>query len=569
MTNLEISLVLKEISELMELKGENYYKFRAYRQGARQIEKLSEEITRLVQENRMRQVPRIGEGIAKTVEEVVRTGRSTLLEELRSEVPTGLRRILGIPGIGVKSSHKLFEELKISTVKELKKACEEGKIKDHPGFGEKFQQKVLEGISKLENAEKTTLLGIALPMSESIVKKILSFSEVTNAEITGSVRRRMEVVEDIDILVETTEPEKVKEHITELPAVYQVLDEKDHVLSVLNTVGIKVEFYFTTPKIFHYNLLISTGNEQHINRLMSVASKQGVKLERDGLYKNNKLIDIYSEQEVYDKINLPYIAPELREGRGEIEGAMEKNLPNVVKKSEIKGDLHIHTNWSDGASSLEDMIDIAKQYEYQYIAITDHSQSLKIASGLSKEQLEKQIEKINVLNEKNSGIRILSGVEVDILRDGTLDFHNHILEQLDFVIASIHQGFQDSGVIITKRICQAMENPYVKAIAHPTGRIIGKRKEFNLDFKKIFQKANETNTAIEINSSIDRLDLSERYLSSAKEYDVKFLINTDAHSVVALRDINYGLYVARRAWLTPEQIINTYDLNDFMTWLSD
>ncbi|ACB85386.1 DNA polymerase/3'-5' exonuclease PolX [Natranaerobius thermophilus] len=565
MTNTEISLILKEIAEILELKGENFYKIRAYRRGARNVETLSEDMTRLVQENRLRQISGIGKGIASQIEEIVRTGRSSLLEELRSEVPTGLRRILGIPGVGVKSAQKLYYQLGISSLNQLKEACEQDQIKELPGFGEKIQEKILQGISKVESSERETLLGIALPMNENIIATLEKFPEIENVETSGSVRRRKGMVQDIDLVVKTQEPKTVKEKIIDLPAVYQVLEEQKNVLSVLNTVGIRIDFYLTSEKNFYYYLFLATGSEDHIEEVANLAFQKGYELKKAGLIdkETEQGVELYSEFDLYNKLDLPYIAPELRENRGEVEKAHKDKLPSLINVKDIKGDLHIHTNWTDGAGDLQDMVDGAKNMGYEYIAITDHSKSLKIANGLSEFQLERQVEEIQKLNHELKDFTIFTGTEVDILKNGELDFSSDILRELDFVIASIHQGFNDPGDVITNRICKAMENPYVKAIAHPTGRLLGKRQGHDLDFERLFDTAVATNTALEINSSIDRLDLPEELVLQGINKGVKFLISTDAHSTESFKDIQYGVFIARRGWLSKEQVINTYGLAEF------
>lgn len=565
MSNNEIAIILKEISELMELKGENAFKSRAYSKAARTIETMSEDLTRLIQKNRLKQVSGIGSSISAEIEELVKDGRSSLLEELRSEVPTGLRRILGIPGIGVKTAQRLYYELGISSLNQLKEACEEGRIKSLPGFGEKLQQKIQRGISKVESSEKGTLLGIALPMSRNIVNTLENFPEVVRAAITGSVRRRMETVQDIDILVETDSIKVVKDRIMDLPAIYQILEEHDRVLSVLNTVGMRLDFYFTSSDLFYHHLFIATGSAEHINKVANLAESHGYSLTGAGFNdQSGGQIYLHSEEDLYSKLDLPYILPELREGRNEIDKALHYDLPDLVSCDDLRGDLHIHTDWSDGAADLEKMVKETRQKGYQYMVITDHSKSLKIANGLTEQELTRQIEEINKINANLEDFHVFTGTEVDILSDGSLDFSQELLNSLDFVIASIHQGFEDSGERITERICYAMENSAVKAIGHPTGRILGKRNGHNLDIEKIYDMAKHTNTVLEINSSIDRLDLSEEMISAAFDKDIKFLISTDAHSTTAFKDIEYGVYVARRSWLPSERIINTYELQEFI-----
>ncbi len=563
-------MVLKEISELLELKSENYFRIRAYRQAARQIDHLEEDLTRMVQKNRLKEIPGIGEGIAKEIESLVRIGKSDALEQTRSEVPTGLRRILGVPGIGAKSAQKIYQNLGVSDLAHLKEACETGRIQQIPGFGEKFQQKILKSIEKIESTVSNTLLGVGLPVGQRLTKEIEHFPEVDKVEITGSVRRKKEMVQDIDILVATDFPKKVMEKIIDLPIVYQILQEKSDSLMVLNTVGIKVDFRFVGKEHFITSLLYSTGDDHHIEKLRNLFQVQGVTMAGNGVFdKNNQLIDISSEIEIYEKIGLQYIPPELREDKGELEAAKTHQIPPLVERRNLRGDLHVHSCWSDGRGTIKEMGEAAAKEGHEYLAITDHSQSLKIARGLTEDDVKKQIKEISKVDSELESIQLFSGIEVDILKNGELDLSDEILSQLDFVVASVHQWLDQSAYDMTQRICKAMENPLVHAVAHPTGRILGQRPENELHLDAIFQKAFNTGTALEINATIDRLDLPEKYINAAHRRGVEFLINSDAHGTYALSDLRFGVYVARRAWLPPQKIVNTKSLEEFKEWLKN
>ncbi|UMZ74041.1 DNA polymerase/3'-5' exonuclease PolX [Natranaerofaba carboxydovora] len=568
MTNIEIALVLKEIANFLKLKEDNPYRVRAYQKGAQIIERQQEDIVRLVQENRLDSIEGIGEKLASQVEEIIKTGRCSFLEELKSEFPAILKSILGIPGVGTKTARIIFNNLEIKSLNDLKKACESGEVRRLPSLGKKTEKNILQGIEKLEKQEQRHLLGLAFPFAKSLLNNIREFDEVEFVELAGSIRRKQETVKDIDVIVITNDNnrQQVKDKIIDLPLIRQILKDDGEKISFLNIIGLKVDVFMLSESKFPLGWIELTGNKEHVEMLKERVAKKNLEISLGG--KLNK--ESVSEEDVYSFLDLQYIPPELREGKDEINLAEDKNIPDLVEKSQLKGDLHIHTNWSDGTDSLEDMAYSAKNKGYEYIAVTDHSRSLSIAGGLSIDELKNQTENIRKLNEeKQDSFKIFSGVEADILNDGSLDYPDEILKELDFVIGSIHQGFGQDQEKITKRVLLAMENPYVRVIAHPLGRLINKREGHKLDLERIFEKAIETGTALEINSSVDRLDLPFNYVKKAKEYGIKFVINTDAHDTNRLEEIKYGVFVARKGYLEQSDVINTMSLDELNLWLKE
>ena len=568
MTNIEIALVLKEVADFLKLKEDNPYRVRAYQKGAQIIERQQEDIVRLVQEKRLDSIEGIGEKLASQIEEIIKTGRCSFLEELKSEFPPILKSILGIPGVGTKTARIIFNNLEIKSLSDLKKACESGEIRKLPSLGKKTEKKILQGIEKLEKQEQRHLLGLAFPFAKSLLNNIRDFDEVEFAELAGSIRRKQETVKDIDVVVITNNNhlQQVKDKIIDLPLIRQILKDEGEKISFLNIIGLKVDVFLLSESKFPLRWIDLTGSKEHVEMLKEKAARKNHELSLDGELNKESV----SEEDVYSSLDLQYIPPELREGEDEIKLAEDENIPDLIEKSQLKGDLHIHTNWSDGADSLEHMAYSAKNKGYEYIAITDHSRSLSIAGGLSIDELKNQVENIRKLNEEQQGsFKIFSGVEADILNEGSLDYPDEILKELDFVVGSIHQGFGQDQEKITKRVLLAMENPYVRVIAHPLGRLINKREGHKLDLERIFEKAVETGTALEINSSVDRLDLPFNYVKKAKEYGIKFVINTDAHDTNRLEEIKYGVFVARKGYLEQDDVINTMSLYELNLWLKE
>ena len=519
----------------------------------------------MAKKSRLQEIDGIGKALEEKIHEILSTGTCRYYEELKRDFPRGLVEMLKIPGLGAKKIKVIYENLGITSIEELEKAAKAHKLRNLPGMGVKTEQSILKGIQTLKGHGERVLLAIALPVANRVVEILSSMNEVSHISIAGSLRRKKEMVKDIDILVATEKPDIVVKDFLKLPMISRVLAQGQTKVSVMLNMGIQMDLRLVKPQEFHSALQHFTGSKEHNTKLRSLALKMGYKLNEYGFFEKDG-VEVFrpkSEEELYAKLSMPYIIPELREDRGEIEAALEDDLPEVVKLENIRGDLHVHSNFSDGVSSIEAMAKKAKALGYEYIAITDHSKSLKIARGLDEGRLREQIEKIKEINARNEGIRILTGIEVDILTDGSLDFDDDILKELDVVIASVHSGFKQDQKTLTSRIVNACHNPYVNIIAHPTGRLLGRRGPYDVDMDKVLEAAAKTGTVLEINASPDRLDLNDVYVKRAMEMGIKIAINTDAHSPEAFTDMIYGVWVARRGWLTADNIINTFPWRNF------
>lgn len=569
MRNFEVSFIFNDIADMLEIKGENFFKIRAYRKAARAIENLPVEVEEMAREGRLQEIEGIGKALSDKIYEILETGTCHYYENLKKEVPPGLVEMLKIPGLGAKKIKVIHDTLGISSIEELEKAARTKKLRTVPGIGTKTELSILKGIEALKNRAGNVLLATALLVADQVVSSLLSMKEVTDAEVVGSLRRKKDMVGDIDIIAATLSPDTVLNDFLKIPHISEITERGITTLSAVHDMGAKIDLGIVSPEEFYPAIRFFTGSIEHNIELESLAQIMGYKLDKTKiLNKNsNEIFSPKSEMQIYEKLGLPYIIPELREGRGEIKAAKSGKLPEVMELEDIKGDLHIHSNFSDGISSIKEIAKKAKLLGYEYIAITDHSKSLKIAGGIDEEKLKEQIAAIREMNKKTDGVYILTGIEVDILSDGTLDFSDNTLRELDIVIASIHSGFKQDTDTITNRIIAACQNPHVDVIAHPTGRILGRRDPYAADMDKVLEVAAATNTVLEINSSPDRLDLNDLMAKKAKEMGIKMVINTDAHDKEALEDIKYGVWTARRGWLEPRDIINALPLGELLNFL--
>ena len=576
LSNKEISKILEEIANLLEIKGENKFKVRAYQNISRKITTLDQDITKLVKDNQLEEIKGIGEGIANEINDILDNGYSPALEELKEELPAGVLEMVEIPGLGPKRANKLFDELKISDISDLKKSLKSGEVRKIKGFGKKTEEKLLKSLNEYKEYKDLILLKSALEKAESVINEINKKQKneiIKDLKLAGSIRRRKELLGDIDILVVTNSPDEAGELIKNQDFAGEIIDSGSKKISIFTKEKIRIDFRFISPENQFSALQHFTGSKEHNVKIRKIAKKNNYKLNEYGLFKIKEdgqfnRVEVNSEKELYNQLGLNYIIPELREDRGEIEGAANSNLPNSIEKSDIKGDLHIHSKYSDGDYDLEDLISKAKELGYEYIAFTDHSKSLKVANGMSEETIEKQLKKLQDLRENYSQIKILQGIEVDILSDGTLDYTDEILQKFDLVIASIHTGFNQSENKITNRIISAMENPLVDIIAHPQGRLLAKRKAYDVNMEKVIDKANLTNTCLEINASPDRLDLDDNLARKASEKGVKLVINTDAHNLKQFHNMSLGINVARRAWLEKDDVLNTMSYKELIDFLN-
>lgn len=551
MRNSEVAKIFYEIADILELRGVKF-KPQAYRKAAQSIASLEVAIETIKD---FKTIPGVGEAIAKKIAEIVETGKLQYLEKLKKEVH-GIDQLLLLPEVGPKTAQVLASH-GITSVEELEKALNQHKLRKMKGFGPKKEKNLKRSIALYTFRKERTLLGKVPPLCQSIKEALIHSCD--NVVIAGSVRRWNETAGDVDVLVISSQPETVIETFINLPVVEQVIEKGSTKSTVILQDNIQSDLRVVPKESFGSALQYFTGSKEHNIKLREIAIKKGLKLNEYGLFdRKNKKVAGETEEEIYHQLGLQYIPPELREDRGEIEAASTDTLPDLVDMSDIKGDFHMHTNWSDGHDSIKSMALKAQEFDYQYIGIADHSQSLKIAHGLTKEKLLNQNAVIKELND-DSEITVLSGVECDILPDGSLDYPDAILEQLDFVIASVHSRFKSVKKEITTRVTTAIENPLVTILAHPTGRIIGKRDPLPIDMEELFKTAVETGTALEINCYPDRLDLKDVHIKKAKEYGVTLALGTDAHSVSDLYYMELGVKTARRGWAGPETILNTLD----------
>lgn len=564
MKNKEVAEIFRQIAEILEIQGENPFRIRAYLKAAQNIESLTSDICDIVKKESLEEIPGIGQDLSEKVAEIVKTGKLIFYEQLKKEIPKGLTDLMSVPGLGPKTVKFLYNELEIKNIKTLEKAALSHRISALPGFKEKTEENILRGIELVKKSKERMLLVEAMSTAQDFIQALSKLKEVKQIQPAGSLRRKKETVRDIDLLVVSSKPNKVMAAFVGLPQVKDVLVSGETKSSIVTDSGVQIDIRVVELKSFGAALLYFTGSKQHNIKLRRLAVKKGLKINEYGLFKKTKRLAGKTESEMYQKLNLPYIAPELREDRGEIELGFKNKLPKLVQLKDIKGDVHSHTNWSDGNYDIEVMAQTARKKGYQYLAITDHSQSLKVAGGLSVERLKKQIDIIHKLNKKFKDFRILAGAEVDIKSDGRLDYPDKVLKDLDIVIAAIHTGFKQSKEQLTKRIIAAMQNKYVNIIAHPSGRLLNRRDPYELDMEKILKKAYKTHTFMEISSFPDRLDLTDINCRRACELGVKVAISTDAHIQDHLDFMPFGITVAQRGWLEKKDVINTLSLGKFL-----
>lgn len=560
MKQLSVAWKLKEIADLLEILGENTFKVKAYRQAAEQIEQMTDDLETVWREGRLTKIQGVGTSIAGRIEEILLSGDTPYIKELQERVPEGLGELLNVPGLGPKLARKLRDQLRISTITELEAALHGQRIKDIPGLDRRTEMTLRKGLKQLRTEHGEALLGIALPFGRDLLSRLRRVSGVEAIEIVGSARRCRESVSGIELLAGTADPAHLLQVFTSLPECREVLRKGERGARILTRLGMEAELITAAPAEWFYHLWHTTGPADHVAEMERLAGEQGQADLRNRAEPG-------SEAELYTRLGCSYIIPELRDDPMALRAAQEGWLPRPVDREQIRGDLHMHTRWSDGLNSIEEMVHRAQGLGYAYIAITDHSRSLRIARGMSIELLREQMKTIDELNAVCEGFRILKGIEVDILKDGQLDYPDDILAELDLVIASIHTGFGGSEEELTKRLIAAMNNPYVNIIAHPTGRKIHRREPYPVQIERLLETAKATGTALEINATPDRLDLNDHCCKLCKALGVKVAANTDAHSIEQLSFMEYGVGTARRGWLEEADVINTYSLEALQSFL--
>ncbi len=567
---MEVARILNAMADMLEIKGDNPFRIRAYRRAGQNIEGLAEDVATLTVRQTLEEIPGIGKDLASKIHEIITTGTFQEYEKLKAQVPSGLVELLKIPGVGPKTARLLYETEGIDSIARLEASARAGKLRGLPGIKAKTEANILRGIELLKRASGRMPLGLALPIAQEIIARLRQIKGVTRIEYAGSVRRMKETVGDIDILAVAAAPGKVMDAFVALPLVREVLAHGETKSSVVTRQGIQVDVLVVDPKAFGAAWVYFTGSKTHNIHLRDMAKKKGLKISEYGVFaeRTGKRIAGREEDEIYEALGLPYIAPELREDAGEIEAALKGQLPDLIRVEDIRGDLHVHSTWSDGAHSITEVVDAARRRGYRYIAVTDHSKGLGIARGLTAEDLAKQSEEIDRLNQHLRDFRILSGIEADIRADGTLDLPTGVLAKLDFVIASIHSAFRQDQQTMTERIVRAVSNPYVRVLGHPTGRLLGEREPYDLDFDRLLDAARQHQLAMEINASPRRLDLNDAHARRAKEAGIPLVINTDTHTLAEFDHIHLGVAIARRAWIEKKDVLNALPLKQLLKRLA-
>ena len=559
--NADIAAVFEEIADLLEIENENPFRIRAYRNAARTMLELGDEARELVEkEEDLTQLPGIGKDLAAKIVEIVQTGKCQALEKLRKQTPAGLPDLLHIAGLGPKRVAALYHELDIRTVEQLMRAAQDHRLRELAGFGAKTEARILESLKAHATQERRLKLTVAAQYAKTLVNYLQDCSAVKDIQVAGSFRRCKETVGDLDILVTATEASAVMDHLVEYDEIGDIVSKGTTRATVILKNKLQVDVRVVKPQSFGAALHYFTGSKSHNIAIRRRAQKKGLKINEYGVFKGDKIIAGKNEKEVYKTVGLPWIPPELRENRGEIEAAEKGKLPKLVELKDIRGDLHAHTKATDGHNTIEQLAAAAKQHGWTYIAITEHSKRLTVAHGLDKKRLLKQIEQIDRINEKLKDITVLKGIEVDILEDGGLDLTDDVLAQLDLVIGAVHSKFNLSRAKQTKRILRAMEQKHFTILAHPTGRLLDKREPYDVDMARVIHQAQQRGCFLELNCHPERLDLLDTYCQMAKEHKVLVSINSDAHAITDFDNLQYGIGQARRGWLEAKDVLNTRSL---------
>ena len=567
-TNGDVAAIFARIADVLELQGENTFKIRAYRNAVQTLQSLPEPIAAIATEGRLDDIPGFGEAIRAKITDILTTGTTPLYERVKDEVPTGVLELLSLPGLGAKTVRQVWQGLGVGSIATLEEAATSGKLATLPGMGEKTVQKILASIERARRYGDRVLLSEAMPLAESLVAQLRPRPEVQQLDYAGSLRRGVETIGDLDLVGASHDPAATVAAFVHLPQVGRIITQGEHMARVVLHGDMEVDLKLVAPGDYGPLLHHFTGSRAHNIHLRKIAEARGLKINEYGVFRGDEEVPLGDDENtIYQILGLSPIPVHLREDRGEIEAAQAGTLPRLITEADIRGDVHAHTTASDGTATIEQMAQAAKARGYEYMAITDHSQSLRIANGLTPERVRGQIRQIRLLQDK-LGIALFAGSEVDIRADGTLDFDDTLLAELDFVIASAHLHNHQDEATQTQRLIRAIENPHVDLIAHPTGRILNKRDPYPLDFDAVCEAARRTGTALELNSSPDRLDLNDTLARHACQQGVLLMVNTDAHAPDNYGLLPYGITVARRAWLTADDVLNTRPLAEFRDWLA-
>ncbi len=571
MTNADIARIMREISMFLDMEGDKF-RPRAYEKIAHAIESLDTPVADVYHRGGMKavaEIPGVGKSTAEKIATLIDTGSLPYYEELRGKTPVDITGLSAIEGLGPKMVKSLYDQLGVRTIDDLEAAARAGKVRHLPHFGEKSEQKILKGIAFLKKSGGRVPLGEALPLMSELAERLRAVPGVKRLEVAGSIRRRKETIGDGDLLVVSSEPQRVMDALAGLPEVADVIAHGPTKTSVKLRSGMDVDMRVVPAESFGAALLYFTGSKAHNIVLRKMAIAKELKLSEYGVFQGERSIAGRTEEEVYAALGLPYIPPELREDLGEIDAALAGTLPKVIDYDDLRGDLQTQTNWTDGANSIEDMAREAKRHGLRYIAITDHTKSLAMTGGCDEKKLRKQMAAIDELNTKGLGIKILKGAEVNINKDGTLDIDDATLAMLDVVGVAVHAHFNLSREDQTCRVIRAMENPNADILFHPTGRLIGKRDAYDIDIDEVIKAAKRTGTVLEIDAFPDRMDLKDEHARKAVEAGVKLVIDSDAHHTNHFGVLHYGIAVARRGWVKKSDVINTWPLREFLSALKD
>jgi DNA polymerase (family 10) len=579
MDKTQVAALLEEIATLLTLKeGSSVFEVRAYENAARAVNALDGDIVALTKEGKLKGTPGLGPTIIKRIEEIVDTGQTTFLDELRANTPAVKLDMLRIPGVGPKKINVIYDQLHVTSIADLEQVCKDDKVAKLPGFGKKTQDKILQGIAFLTQHADRYLYPVAEEEAQRIRTALATLPQIVRMEVAGSLRRRRETVKDIDMVVSVSDEAGSKERraimdfFTSQPSVQAITGKGETKSSVVLSSGIAMDLRVVGDSQFPYTLHHFSGSKEHHIPLRRRALGLNMTINDYGLFKVNgqqeELIPCKNETDIYAALGLDYIEPELRVDMGEIEAALHHTLPTLVKESDLRGVLHAHSTWSDGQNTIREMAEACIARGYTYLGITDHSKVAAYANGLSEERLQRQWEEIDQLNEEFTGrLRILKGTECDILRDGALDYADETLARLDFVVASIHSNFNLTPQEQTQRMLRAISNPYVDIIGHPTGRILLGRAGYTLDMEAVIDEAARHGVCIEINAHPSRLDLDWRLVRKARDKGMKIPIDPDAHALAGIDDMRYGIGIARKGWLSAQDVLNTLEISDLLAFL--
>lgn len=565
MQNVDVAALFTELADLLEIQGANPFRVRAYRNAARTIENLSESVAGIVADpdHDLSTLEGIGKDLAEKIETIVKTGQLPQLEEQRAEIPADVREMLRIPGLGPKKVAALFHELNIRTLGDLRVAAESGKVAELKGFGKKTAQTILEGLALLEEVGKRVYLAVAKPAADVLVADLLASGTVEEASVAGSCRRRKESCGDLDLLAVASDSKGAMDCLAGHPLVTKVMARGETKQRVRLHSGLELDLRVVPAESYGAALQYFTGSKEHNIVVRRRAQERGLKVNEYGVFRGEESIAGRTEEEVYAAVDLPWIPPELRENRGEIELAEQHKLPKLLELSDMRGDLHMHTTATDGTATIEEMVEAARARGLEYIAITDHSKRVTMANGLDADRLREHWRNIDAVRKKTKGIHVLCGIECDILEDATMDLPDDVLAEADWVLAVLHYGLKQPRAKIQERLMMALRNPYVHAIGHPTGRILGQRPGADIDFDELFHVAKEEGKFLEINADPARLDLDDVHAAAAMARGIPIVISTDAHSTKGFASMEWGVYQARRAGLTADDVINTLPWKEF------